>query len=297
MKKILKSLQEHKHFITWTICYVFVLWAVLYYMFGFCIFNSTQWHRLAHAQLHGFVGFVFGAIIFAAIPLYISTSILIIRNKKPLLTIPLPKFNKETKSESSDKQQSETKSDSDEPTLAENIPPEIRSAFIRATKHPLDIKINLPDSESATDTDTTSDTLLPLPSDFDITLDTEQDDTTVPTFTDFNFGNTTDTNTSDVIKYLNNTDTDYTIINDIIITDKHAIAVHDDADFWVCDNEQWFATGKSKPSPILAVKSAAEQNNVKPVLYLSETNIMDIDTLIPQWESDGVTVITDINNL
>ena len=207
------------------------------------------------------------------------------------------KKREKTKSESSDKQQSETKSDSDEPTLAENIPPEIRSAFIRATKHPLDIKINLPDSESATDTDTTSDTLLPLPSDFDITLDTEQDDTTVPTFTDFNFGNTTDTNTSDVIKYLNNTDTDYTIINDIIITDKHAIAVHDDADFWVCDNEQWFATGKSKPSPILAVKSAAEQNNVKPVLYLSETNIMDIDTLIPQWELDGISVITDINNL
>ena len=30
---------------------------------------------------------------------------------------------------------------------------------------------------------------------------------------------------------------------------------------------------------------------------VAEQNIMDIEALIPQWESDGITVITDINNL
>ena len=301
MKKILKSLSDHKHFIIWTICYIFVLWAVLYYMFGFCIFNNAQWHRLAHSQLYGFVGFVFGAIIFAAIPLYVSTSALIIRTKKPLITIPLPKWLKICNEKKSDtpEPQPDTEQKPDEPELDPSIPPEIRSAFIRARKHPLDIQINLSTPESESDTDTMSDEILPLPSDFDISFDTnsEQNNDVIPTFTDFNFGDTTDTNTSDVIEYLNQTNTEYTVIDDIIVTKTHAIAVHDDSDFWVCDNEQWFATGKSKPSPVLAVKSVAEQNNVKPVLYLAETNIMDIDTLTAQWESDGISVITDINNL
>jgi hypothetical protein len=96
---------------------------------------------------------------------------------------------------------------------------------------------------------------------------------------------------------LDKTNTEYSIVEDIIVTKTHAIVTHNDSDFWVVDNENWFANGKTKPSPILAVKSVAEQHNVKPVLYLAEQNIMDIETLIPQWESDDITIITDINNL
>lgn len=303
MKQIQKFLQDHKHFITWTICYLFVLWALLYYIFGFSIFNMTQWHRLTNSSLHGFVGFVFGAVLFTALPIYISTSTLIIRNKKPLITIPLPKiplFSKGKEQASPAPETKDIKSD-DTPELDSNIPPEIRAAFIRAKKHPLDIKINLSDSNSTEDSINIDDTALPLPADFDISFDSEQSSDNIPTFTDFSFDdkdeNNTDTNSSTVTEHLDKTNTEYSIVKDIVVTKTHAIVTHNDSDFWVVDNENWFASGKTKPSPILAVKSVAEQHNVKPVLYLAEQNIMDIETLIPQWESDGITVITDINNL
>ena len=301
MKKILQILQDHKYFIAWTICYLFVLWAILHYIFGFSIFNLAQWHRLTHSQLRGFVGFVFGSIVLAAPLIYISTSTLIIRNKKPLITIPLPKLpklweTKEAEAPAPEKTETKEKKQDDTPELDANIPPEIRAAFIRAKNHPLDIKIELLESDTTQDTVNAEDTALPLPSDFDIAFDSEQDSDTVPTFTDFNFDDTPD-NTSDITEYLSNKNIEFEIIDDIIVTKTHAIATHDDSDFWVTDDKNWFATGKTKPSPTLAVKTIAEQHNVTPVLYLSETNIMDIETLIPQWESDGITVITDINDL
>ena len=303
MNKIQAFFQNHKYFITWTICYLFVLWAILYYLFSFSIFNTLQWQRLAHSPLHGFVGFVFGTIILAAPLIYISTSALIIRNKKPLITIPLPKISlffkkKEPTSPAPETKESKETTPDNTPELDSNIPQEIRAAFIRAKNHPLDIKINLSESNSTNDTVNIEDTALPLPPDFDISFDSEESPDKIPTFTDFNFDENTETNnTSSIIEHLNNTNTKYDIIDDIIITETHAIATHDDSDFWVVDNENWFATGKTKPSPILAVKSIAEQHNVKPVLYLAEQNIMDIETLIPQWESDDITVITDINDL
>lgn len=302
MNKAVKLLQDHKYFIAWTICYLFVLWAILYYIFGFCIFSAHQWHRLANAQLHGFVGFVFGACIFAALPIYISTSALIIRNKKPLITIPVPKLPRIVKQEKTPVAEPESKPEPDTknetPELNENIPPEIRAAFINAKNHPLNIQIqNSPESDSATDTIDSFEPTLPLPADFDIPFDTNTTSTSIPTFTDFNFDTDNNQTTSAVTQHLNQTNTEYDIIADIILTKTHAIAVHDDPDFWVADNDNWFATGKTKPSPISAVKSVAEQNNVTPVLCLTETNIMDIDTLIPQWESDGIKIITDISEI
>ena len=304
MKKVLQILQGHKHFIIWTICYIFVLWAILHYIFGFCIFNLAHWHRVAHSQLRGFVGFVFGAVILAAPLIYISTSALIIRNKKPLITIPLPKLPKiwNTKQpeapapETTETTETTEKTQDDTPELDTHIPPEIRAAFIRAKNHPLDITINQPESDTAEDTVNTDNTELPLPPDFDITFDSDQNSDNVPTFTDFNFDDTPDS-TSDITEYLHNKNIEFEIIDDIIVTKTHAIATHEDSDFWVTDNENWFASGKTKPSPILSVKTIAEQHNIKPILYLAETNIMDIETLIPQWESDGITVITDISDL
>ena len=301
MKKALQILQDHKHFITWTICYLFVLWAILHYMFGFSIFNLAHWHRLTHSQLRGFVGFVFGAIILASPLIYISTSALIIRNKKPLISIPLPKLpklwkTKEAETPAPEKTEPEESNQDTTPELDEHIPPEIRAAFIRAKNHPLDITINQPESDTTEDTVNTEDTALPLPPDFDITFDSEPNSDNVPTFTDFNFDDTPD-KTSDLTEYLHNKNIEFEIIDDIIVTKTHAIATHDDSDFWVTDNENWFATGKTKASPITTVKTIASQHNVTPVLYLAATNIMDIETLIPQWESDGITVITDISDL
>lgn len=304
MKNALKFLQEHKYFIVWTVCYTFVLWIIFQYIFGFNIFSLSYWNRLAHSRLHGFVGFVFGAFIVSAPLIYISTSTLIIRNKKPLITIPLPKIPKfwETKKvETPAPEKTETEETKQDNTseLDENIPPEIRAAFIRAKNHPLNITIEQSESDTIEDNVTADDTTLPLPPDFDITFDSEKTTDSIPTFTDFLFDTDQDTtnNTSDITEYLNNKNIEFETIDDIIVTKTHAIATHDDSDFWVTDNENWFATGKTKPSPILAVKTIAEQHNVTPVLYLAETNIMDIETLIPQWESDDIIVITDINKL
>lgn len=270
-------------------------------MFGFSIFNFAHWHRLTHSQLRGFVGFVFGAIILASPLIYISTSALIIRNKKPLISIPLPKLpklwkTKEAETPAPEKTEPEESNQDTTPELDEHIPPEIRAAFIRAKNHPLDITINQPESDTTEDTVNTEDTALPLPPDFDITFDSEPNSDSVPTFTDFNFDDTPD-NTSDLTEYLHNKNIEFEIIDDIIVTKTHAIATHDDSDFWVTDNENWFATGKTKASPITTVKTIASQHNVTPVLYLAATNIMDIETLIPQWESDGITVITEISEL
>ena len=63
------------------------------------------------------------------------------------------------------------------------------------------------------------------------------------------------------------------------------------------DNENWFATGKTRPSPIDKIKSFASEHNLSPVIYLGEQNIMDIETLVPQWESDGIIVITEPDDL
>lgn len=304
MKKILDLFKTHKNFITWTICYVFVLWFIFYFMFGFNIFNTHQWHYLANAQFYGFVGFVFTALLFAALPIYISTSILIIRKKKPLITIPLPQLpalvTKKTETTPDAPTPSPEKTDSQpEPDITTNpdIPPEMMPAFISAKNHPLNISIAAP--ENATDATDIAQAQLPLPDDFDI--DFTSDSTTnnnIPTFTDLDFDSTPENTTStDITAYLNTQGIEYKIIDDIVITPTHAITTHNDSDFWVTDNENWFATGKTKPSPVIAVKYAAKQHNVKPILYLAETNIMDLETLIPQWESDGITVITSLTEL
>ena len=92
MKKITDIFKNHKHAIHWTIGYIIVMWAILYFLFNFNMFDGHMWHRLMHARLHGFAGHVFGLLILAALPLYMASTTLIIRTKKPLITVPLPKI-------------------------------------------------------------------------------------------------------------------------------------------------------------------------------------------------------------
>ena len=88
MKRISEILSTHRHAIIWTACYIMVMWTILYFLFRFNMFSGHMWNRLFHAQLHGFAGFVFGILILAALPLYIASTALIVRTKKPLITIP-----------------------------------------------------------------------------------------------------------------------------------------------------------------------------------------------------------------
>ena len=129
----------------------------------------------------------------------------------------------------------------------------------------------------------------------------------MPTFTEINFDEpdaTPDTDTqtdtndnSELIKYLTENNKAYSTDDNIVITDTHAIITHSDPDFWVADTDNWFAAGRVCPSPIIAVQNAATQHNRTPVIYLATKNIMDIDKLIPEWQSAGITVITDLSDI
>ena len=155
---------------------------------------------------------------------------------------------------------------------------------------------------------------MPIPTDFDIS-DTENIIGDAPVFTNINFddldedldeelttpettGVKEETDTGDIVtKYLAAKSVPYTTEGEVIITKDFAIVSHTDSDFWVADNESWFAAGKIRKSPIASVLTAAANANVQPVLYLGADNIMDIDELRKQWEKSGIRVITDLTEL
>ena len=288
-------------------------WAILYFMFKFNIFNGTQWHRLAHAHLRGFPGFVFGILILAMIPLYIATSVLIIRTKEPLITIPVPKIKlpKFRKEPDADTNTNTAEVPTDTNTDTREIPDEIRHVFTR-TKHnieqfktynehaPHPTQSDTPTPTESIEPDVAPDSDLPLPTDFDFSF---QDDVATlpdaPVFTSINFDEPTPKKTTPnnkLIEHLNNQGVAFTIIDNVVITDTHAIITHDDDDFWAPDDDNWFATGKSQPSPIKTVTAIAHEHNITPAIYLASTNILDLDSMISKWESDGITVITDLDN-
>lgn len=321
MNKILKFLQRHKYSVIWTICYAICTWAILYFMFKFNIFNGAQWHRLARAELRGFGGFVFGVLLLAATPLYIATTAIIVRTKKPLITIPKPKFPKiitpqkkagEKQPENTPQPTPQEKENTNNETLSDEIPHEIRAAFIRA-RNKLETYAQNP---SCIPTDRTScipvpeNDILPLPTDFDIgPIDIAPTHFDTPIFTEINFDSTPNKaeETADpipafisnkkIIDYLTETNQDFNITDDIIVTKTHAIISHNDSDFWVIDDENWFANGKTRPSPISKIYNFANDHNLIPVIYLESTNIMDLDTYIEKWHEMGIHVITTPSEL
>ncbi len=314
MKKVLDFLKSHKYFLIWSVCYVCATWAILYFMFKFNIFNGAQWHRLAHAHLRGFPGFVFGILILAMIPLYVATSALIIRTKQPLITIPIPKIKLPKFRKKTDTNTNTTDADTPPETHTDTreIPDEIRHAFLHTKYNIEDFKTYseraiqpaepTPNTEipSTTEPDVAPDADLPLPDDFDFSFeDDAQMFSDTPVFTSINFDEPASTQTTPcnkLIEHLSNQGITFTIIDNTIITDMHAIITHDDDDFWAVDDDNWFATGKSKPSPIKKVTAIAHEHNVTPAIYLASTNILDLDSMISKWESDGITVITNLEN-
>ncbi len=319
MTKIFDFIKSHKYAIIWTLCYIVVTWAILYFMFDFSIFSSAQWRHLARAQLRGFPGFVFGILVLAALPLYIATTTLIIRTKKPLITIPLPKikipaFLKPAPAPASDPAPAP---ETETPTLGPNevdapaelpddMPAELRFAFIRARNNIGRVQTSVFNAPQPTTTAGVTDTTeivadtLPLPADFDIDIPTPDTDASIPTFTEINFDDAIDNapdnpnDSLELIVHLTEQDKEFSTDGDVVITDTHAIITHSDSDFWVADTDNWFAAGRTCPSPIATIQEIAQKHNRAPAIYLASKNIMDIDKLIPTWQSAGITVITDL---
>ncbi len=227
--------------------------------------------------------------------------------------------------------ESKTPNDINTNELPHKIPDELRIPFMRAHNNMGPIQHSVFDTSRITATNKTSDipaattpvtqpaNELPLPNDFDIPSDNfDTDMNTInfaPVFQDIDFDEPDTTNealpapdisipneqTSNenqtIINYLESHNTKFTIENGIVITDHDAIATHDDPDFWIADNETWFAAGRQKPSPADTVLSISATRGVRPVLYLEQTNIMDLDARRAQWRHDGITVITSPSEL
>lgn len=328
MNKVFDFFRRIRPAFIWTICYVFIMWAILYWLFNFNMFSGTQWQILAHAELRGFPGFVFGILILASLPLYIATTVITIRQGAPIVKLALPKFMQPVpadKQKSADKDTASSKSENAPdnqpavPELPAGLPPEMRPMYIRTRtgiNHSMQQQTNFGisnPSAAATQTvpptsapdiapDTTTAGELPMPNDFDFNAGTS--DFTAPTFTpmftDLDFDVAPDTapnENAEISDYLTAHDIKFETENDLIITDTAVIASHTDSDFWVADEETWFASGRQKPSPIAALHNIAAQKHLPPILYLAQTNIMDIDARRAKWESDGIRVITTPDDL
>lgn len=335
MQRILDFLKKQKYVIIWTVCYFCVAYALFRILFGFDMLSYAHWTRLANAQLHGFAGFVFGIMILTLLPIYASTTAIIVRTGAPLFTIPLPAFLQRAPTAAATTTDTPTAAD-DAPAarpLPDGLPMELRAAYLRARNNAgreqissvdtrsVDTASNIPpaiDTKSAIaeiiaptthsvataqQNTTTENNAFPLPTDFDLgddfddtKIDSNITDMDAPVFTEINFDDApaaTPTKNASITEYMH--DHNIKIVatdGDILITDKLAIAVHDDPNFWVAEDENWFATGQQKTSPVLELVRAAEKHNVKPVLYMGATNIMDFDQMREKWTAAGITVIT-----
>lgn len=318
MKKIIDFCKANFLVAEWTLIYFFVLWAVLSYLFGFDMFSRLHWWKFFHAHLRGFVGMTFGLLVYSAIPLYLATVAIIYRTKKPLFTIPIISKIQEkvknffTSTQSESEPESEPEPETDEKSIyPENLPSEMRVPYTRM-KQKLSLlgatsTFNQPktDSEKSANTVSTESSepeSFPIPTDFDIgdTLP----DTSVPTFTEINFDepstqseNPNSNNENSVTKYFDEHNTEYENYKDFIVTAKYIIYIHSDPDFWILDNDTWFAAGKQHDSPVSELLELAKENNLTPVIYFESTNIMDFEGTIEQLTTSGIKPITNLSEL
>ena len=327
-----KSFANFWRAVAWTGIYVFVMWAILRGLFNFDMFSVAHLTKLLHLQLHGFAGAVFGILVLAAVPLYVATTVITVRNKEMPVKLPLPKCLTET-----------PPAPKPEPvvpvvTATETLPPpragvpaEMRETFMRAQKNygarqmsvfnrqhapaavasvdapaavPMAEPVREPITESAAmakTEDVAAYGAMPIPTDFDMDAPTGAGaDVDVPVFADINFdddtpvgaGASADDNPIDkVLNFLRVARVEAQVSGDLIVANGYAIAVHDDDDFWVPDEIDWFAAGKQRPSPIVALRRAREEQGLKPVLYLGTDSIMDLDKNSAEWIADGIKVV------
>ena len=305
MKKLLDFFKLSINAVIWTILYITVVFCIFFFLFGFNIFSALHWFVFSKSYLHGFSGFVFFMLIISFIPVYIATIYMIYKNKKPLFNI----LNFEKKD--TDNKEENTKQNNDEEQeqkLPEHIPSELWGAFLRSQKQSVYIKsafdnnvTSLTENKSD-DIDNKSESDLPLPESFDFS-DHEESETSVPNYTDINFTDyeiesEPELDELKIVKYLEEKKQELKQIeNDIVLYNEMAIITHGDSDFWITDNDNWFANGKQKKSPIETVVSVAKKHNMKPAIYLEHKNIMDLDNQIKEWESANITVIKDLEEL
>lgn len=154
----------------------------------------------------------------------------------------------------------------------------------------------------------------PIPSDFDIADDDFETNTSnelfsgndFPVFKDIDFDtpikknipeNKPENLINSATKYFDAHNVEYETYHDFVATEKYIIYDHNDSDFWILDDETWFASGKSIESPIPELLNLAKQNDLVPVLFLESQNIMDLPGTTERFESVGIRVIKKLEEL
>ena len=318
MKKILEFLKNNTIIVKWTIWYFFIIWLITKYIFKFDMFSAQYWWKFFHATLHGFGGLVFGFLIYAMIPLYIATTIITWHKKELIIPVPFEntisnilsklfwKKTVEPQPEAEPAPEEQKQDEIPQPEYPSDLPPELRVPFMRAKNNlPLTGAISVYNQQTikkepeAKANSAQSD--IPIPMDFDISDSINEDiNDSVPTFTDIDFDTPIATEQeleNNTTKYLTEKNIEYETYHDFVATEKFVIYEHNDEDFWIMDGDSWFATGKQKDSPIPELIELAKQNDLRPVLYLHSKNIMNIDSVIENFESLGITVIKDLDEL
>lgn len=147
----------------------------------------------------------------------------------------------------------------------------------------------------------------PIPNDFD--TPPARSDIDVPVFSDIKFDDDEDddeeetNDNKNVVEYakvqeiISGAGHKTEIVGNLIVVNNLAIAVHDDDDFWVADEIDWFAAGRQKPSPIVELTHIAKEKGLKPIIYLGQSNIMDLDKVSEQWRASGIEIVTNTDDL
>ena len=297
-----KSFLFSKNPLLWTGWYFVASYLIFLLIFNFNILHASNWARLPYISLRGFSGLAFGVALFAWIPVWVAGLLAIRRTGKPLFGSPKSSANKEKAEEFKTFQEPEPKIE-----FPKNLPEEMRVPYSRMIRGQLsrgamDCKVVQNTGKpaaalSAECTPTNVDGLsadpmtgmngeMALPESFDFDSSPGGADANAPVFREISFGDPSP---------------DSAYASDIKIETrgdkKFAIATHDDPDFWIADSDNWFATGKQKPSPVAAVIAAAKENDASPVLHLAAENIMDLDSQKEKWQSEGVMVIKDLSEI
>jgi len=319
MKKILDFCKSNMIVIRWTAEYFFALWLILRFIFNFDMFNTHYWWKFFHATLHGFGGFVFGALIYSAIPIYTATTIIIYRKKEMIIKIPLadkafeyisklfPKKVKEEKTE--DIEPKEETPTTNEPEIPNEVPPELRIPYARVKRSlsltgPVSVynqqKKQTPQTPESIMENSQNESPIPIPTDFDISESMDTSTESFPMFHDITFDEPEpepEKLENATTKYFTEKNIEFETYKQFVATEKYVIYEHNDEDFWIMDDNVWFAAGKQIDSPVTELLDLAKQNNLTPVIYLKSQNIMDTESVIETFEKSGIRVVTKLDDL
>ena len=315
MKKIVDFIKSNTIVIKWTAWYFFTLWLILRFVFKFDMFSAHYWWKFSHATLHGFGGLVFGLLIYTAIPIYIATALIVYRKKEFVITIPvidkfvtyISKFFQKEKEEKPVVEETvkESEPETTAPEYPADMPHEMRVPYIRAKSHlPLTGAVSVYNKTTIPEPDkqesVNDESPIPIPTDFDISESFDTNDSEMPMFRDITFDEPEPTQEpleNNTTKYFASKNIEFETYKQFVATEKYVIYEHNDNDFWIMDENVWFAAGKQTDSPINELIGLGKQNGLIPVIYLHSQNIMDIESITEKFENMGIRVIKNLDEL